>query len=180
MKITAVDTAVLRVPTPKPIALEFPEQKLVVDKLIVSIGRVPYTGGLNADAVGLKLDERGMLGVTIQPINADLASSLSLPAARGAIVTSVAPGGPAERAGLKRGDVITAINNQPVVDHNSLRNQVAGMAPGSNVTVTVIRNGRDQNLQVALAEFLASQGIQAAPAVESSAPAAAKEIGPKS
>ncbi|KAJ9614717.1 hypothetical protein H2201_009435, partial [Coniosporium apollinis] len=39
------------------------EQKLVVDKLIVSIGRVPYTGGLNADAVGLKLDERGFVAV---------------------------------------------------------------------------------------------------------------------
>jgi serine protease Do len=96
---------------------------------------------------------RGMLGVTIQPVNADLASSLDLPAARGAIVTSVAAGGPAERAGLKRGDVITAINKQPVSDDNSLRNLVASKAPGSNVEVTALRNGRDQNFQVALAEL---------------------------
>ena len=96
---------------------------------------------------------RGMLGVTIQPINADLASSLSLPAARGAIVTSVAPGGPAERAGIKRGDVITAINKQPVADDNSLRNLVASKGPGANVEVTALRNGRDQNFQVALAEL---------------------------
>jgi S1-C subfamily serine protease len=96
---------------------------------------------------------RGMLGVTIQSVDADLASSLSLPSARGAIVTSVANGGPAERAGLKRGDVITAINKQPVIDNNSLRNLVASQPPGSNVDVTASRNGRDQNFQVALAEL---------------------------
>src|SRR5919205_3222946 len=96
---------------------------------------------------------RGMLGVTIQSITADLASSLSLPAARGAIVTSVQNGGPAEKAGLKRGDVITAINKQPVVDNNSLRNLVASLPPGSNVDVTALRNGHDQDFQVALAEL---------------------------
>jgi serine protease Do len=96
---------------------------------------------------------RGMLGVTIQAVNADLAASLNLPAARGAIVTSVAPGGPAERAGIKRGDVITAINNQAVVDNNSLRNLVASMGPGASVEVTALRNGRDQNFRVALAEL---------------------------
>lgn len=96
---------------------------------------------------------RGMLGVTIQSINADLASSLNLPAARGAIVTSVAKDGPAERAGMQRGDVITAINKQPVIDNNSLRNLVASLPPGSTVNVTAQRNGRDQNFQVALAEL---------------------------
>lgn len=96
---------------------------------------------------------RGMLGVTIQSVDADLASSLNLPAARGAIVTSVATGGPAERAGLQRGDVITAINKQPIIDNNSLRNLVASMPPGSNVQVTALRNGRDQSFTVALAEL---------------------------
>lgn len=96
---------------------------------------------------------RGMLGVTIQSVDSDMATSLNLPAARGAIVTSVAAGGPAERAGIRRGDVITAINKQPVVDNNGLRNLVAKMAPGSNVEVSALRNGRDQNFQVALAEL---------------------------
>lgn len=96
---------------------------------------------------------RGMLGVTIQSVDADLASSLSLPAARGAIVTSVANGGPAEKAGLKRGDVIMAINKQPVVDNNTLRNLVASQPPGSTVDVTASRNGRSQDFQVALAEL---------------------------
>ena len=96
---------------------------------------------------------RGMLGVTIQSVDSDMAASLNMPAARGAIVTSVSEGGPAERAGIKRGDVITAVNKQPVMDNNALRNLVAKMAPGSNVEVTAVRNGRDQNFQVALAEL---------------------------
>ncbi len=96
---------------------------------------------------------RGMLGVTIQSIDSDLAQSLNLPSAQGAIVTSVSNGGPAEKAGLKRGDVITAVNKQTVTDNNRLRNIVASLPPGSNVEVTALRNGRDQNFQVALAEL---------------------------
>jgi len=96
---------------------------------------------------------RGMLGVTIQSVDADMAQSLSLPSARGAIVTSVSNGGPAEKAGIKRGDVITAVNKQPVTDNNKLRNIVASLPPGSNVEVTALRNGRDQNFEVALAEL---------------------------
>jgi serine protease Do len=96
---------------------------------------------------------RGMLGVSIQPVDADLAASLNLPAARGAIVTSVSPTGPAEKAGIKRGDVITGINNQLVQDSNGLRNIVAGMQPGTSVKVSAVRDGREQNFQVALAEL---------------------------
>src|SRR5689334_14927800 len=95
---------------------------------------------------------RGMMGVTIQGVDADLASSLNLPAARGAIVTSVAAGGPAEKAGIKRGDVITAINNHSVADNNVARNEIAKLAPNSNATVTVVRNGREQTVPVTLAE----------------------------
>jgi len=96
---------------------------------------------------------RGMLGVTIQSVDADLAQSLNLPSAQGAIVTSVANGGPADKAGIKRGDVITAVNKQSVTDNNKLRNIVASQPPGSNVEVTALRNGRDQNFHVALAEL---------------------------
>lgn len=96
---------------------------------------------------------RGMLGVTIQPIDADLAASMNLSSARGAIVTNVTPNGPADNAGIKRGDVITAVNNTPVNDPNSLRNSVAALAPGTTTTVTVQRNGSDQNVSVALAEL---------------------------
>jgi len=96
---------------------------------------------------------RGMLGVTIQSVDSDLAASLNLPAARGSIVTSVQTGGPAEKAGVKRGDVITAFNNQPVADINNLRNLVASTAPGSNVTLTVLRDNREQSFRFSLAEL---------------------------
>jgi serine protease Do len=96
---------------------------------------------------------RGMLGVTIQSVDADLASSLNLPAARGAIVTSVASGSPAESAGLKRGDVITSVNNQSISDRNTLRNAVASLPPGTNVQVKAVRDGREASFQVALAEL---------------------------
>src|SRR5689334_1460889 len=96
---------------------------------------------------------RGMLGVTIQPVDADLAASMNLQSARGAIVTNVTPNGPADKAGIQRGDVITAVNNTPVNDPNTLRNTVAGLAPGTTATVTLQRNGRDQNVSVALAEL---------------------------
>ena len=96
---------------------------------------------------------RGMLGVTIQTVTADVAANLGLPAARGAIVSSVAPRSPAETAGLKRGDVIVALNDQPVVDSNTLRNQVASTAPGSNVSLTLLRDGRDTKIQLKLAEL---------------------------
>jgi len=96
---------------------------------------------------------RGMLGVTIQSVDADLASSLNLPSARGAIVTTVQSGSPAEAAGLKRGDVITSVNNQPISDRNTLRNAVASMAPGTNVNVKAVRDGREASFQVALAEL---------------------------
>ena len=100
---------------------------------------------------------RGMLGVTIQSLDADMAANLNLPAARGAIVTSVSAGGPAEKAGLRRGDVITSVNSQAVTDTNSLRNSVARIAPGSTVAVKAIRDGREQTFQVALAELPARE-----------------------
>lgn len=96
---------------------------------------------------------RGMLGVTIQSVDADLASSLNLPTARGAIVTSVASGSPAESAGLKRGDVITSVNSQSISDRNTLRNAVASLPPGTTVQVKAVRDGREASFQVALAEL---------------------------
>jgi Do/DeqQ family serine protease len=96
---------------------------------------------------------RGMLGVNIQPVTADLAASLGLVQAHGAIVSGVQAGGPADRAGLKRGDVITAFNNAPVTDNNTLRNAVARTQPGTNATLTVSRDNREQQLRITLGEL---------------------------
>lgn len=96
---------------------------------------------------------RGMVGVVIQPVDADLAASLSLPNARGAIVSSVQPAGPAEKAGIKRGDVITAFNNQAITDSNALRNLIASTPPGTEVALTVLRDAREQKIPVTLGEL---------------------------
>lgn len=96
---------------------------------------------------------RGQLGVTIQPVTADIASSLNLPEVRGVIINSVEPGGPAERAGLQAGDVITKFNGTAVSDSNSLRNLIASSAPGTQVTLGYWRNGREQQVQATLAEL---------------------------
>ncbi|MGH9934730.1 MAG: DegQ family serine endoprotease, partial [Blastocatellia bacterium] len=96
---------------------------------------------------------RGHLGVTIQPITSDMAATLGLKDARGVIVNSVEQGSPAERAGLKQGDVITAINGTRIDESNSLRNIIASAAPGAEVTMTVLRDGREQQLRATLGEL---------------------------
>jgi serine protease Do len=96
---------------------------------------------------------RGKLGVTIQPITSDLAASLGLSEVRGVIVSGVESGGPADSAGIKQGDVITAINGKPVEDSNSLRNQIASTQPGAEVTLTVRRESMEQQIRVKLGEL---------------------------
>jgi Do/DeqQ family serine protease len=95
---------------------------------------------------------RSQLGVTVQPVTSDMAESLGLKEVAGAIVSSVAPGSAAEKAGLKRGDVIKSFNGQPVHDFNALRNRVADTAPGSNAAVVVVRDGAEKTLTVKLDE----------------------------
>jgi Do/DeqQ family serine protease len=95
---------------------------------------------------------RGMIGVTIQPVTSDIASSLGLSQASGALVNSVQPGSPADKAGIRRGDVITSVNGAAVKDSNGLRNNVAQMAPGSTAKMTIVRDGKEKTVDVTLAE----------------------------
>ncbi len=96
---------------------------------------------------------RGMLGVSIQPVTADLAQGLGLKEARGVAISGVTPGGPAEKAGLKTGDVILQVDGKAVNDPNVLRNSVAAMAPGTDVTLTIARNGAEEQVHVKLGEL---------------------------
>jgi Do/DeqQ family serine protease len=98
---------------------------------------------------------RGQLGVSVQTLTSDLASGLGLKEVRGVLVSGVTPGGPADRAGLHSGDVITAIDGHPMDDPNALRNRVAGTAPNSQVKVSMIRDGREQQVNVKLGELTA-------------------------
>ena len=98
---------------------------------------------------------RAKLGVTVQPITADLASSLGLSDVRGALVNQVEPGGPAERAGLRQGDVITEVQGRRVSDGNELRNAISNIAPGTSVPIKVVRDGRTSDLSAKLDELKA-------------------------
>lgn len=96
---------------------------------------------------------RGALGVLIQPVTSDLAQGLGLKETRGVAISGVNPGGAADKAGLKTGDVILAVNGKSTNDMNTLRNMVAGMAPGTDVTLTIARNGAEQQVHVKLGEL---------------------------
>jgi Do/DeqQ family serine protease len=96
---------------------------------------------------------RGMLGINIQNLTEDVAQSLDLKDVKGVLVTNVRAGSAADKAGIKRGDIITAIGGEKVEDGNSLRNKVAGTLPGSDIKVTLIRDGKEQEVTAKLDEF---------------------------
>jgi serine protease Do len=135
--------------------------------------------------------QRGKLGVTVQSVTSDLASSLKLPGTSGALVSAVEPGGAASRAGLKQGDVITAIDGEKVSDSNALRNRIAGTKPGSTVDLEIVRNGKTENVRATLAALEPSrerasrddrdsEGPEFGPTgmtVESLTPQVARELG---
>ncbi len=94
--------------------------------------------------------ERGLLGVMIQNLTPDLAKAFKLNQTTGALVGDVSPGSPADKAGLKSGDVITKFNGQPIQDASQLKLGVAETAPGSKVPVVVSRNGENKAFDVTL------------------------------
>jgi Do/DeqQ family serine protease len=102
---------------------------------------------------------RGKLGLGIQEISSDLAKSLNLANARGVLVNSVDPEGPAERAGVKTGDIITAVNDVRIDTSNALRNHIAGTAPGTEITLTLQRDGKEQRLHAKLAELATGKEV---------------------
>jgi S1-C subfamily serine protease len=98
---------------------------------------------------------RAMLGVTVQPVTGDIAQSLQLQDVHGALVNDVKADSPAARAGIKTGDVITAVNGTPVDSYNDLRNRVSALTPGASATVTLVRGGKSETVTVKLGEMAA-------------------------
>jgi serine protease Do len=108
---------------------------------------------------------RGWLGVSVQPLTADLAESFNVPGSTGALVASVAEGSPAMKAGLKAGDVITEYDGRKVARSEELPRAVAETPTGREVPVTVIRDGKPRTLTVKVGTLEDRQPRQASAAV---------------
>jgi serine protease Do len=93
------------------------------------------------------------LGVMVQAVNADIADSLGLKKAQGALVDQVKPASPAAKAGLKSGDVITAVNGNEVKDSRDLARTIGMMAPDSTVKLALLQNGEAKTVSVTLAKL---------------------------
>jgi serine protease Do len=96
---------------------------------------------------------RGWIGVAIQPVTGDIADSLGLKNARGALVAEPQSGSPAQKAGIKAGDVIVSVNDESVTDARTLARRISAMAPGTSVKLGIIRNGREDTLTLTLGEL---------------------------
>ncbi len=97
--------------------------------------------------------ERGWLGVQIQPVTGDIADSVGLDRARGALVSAVQPDSPAMRAGLRQGDVIVGFNGRPIDKVRDLTQGVANTNAGSRTDVAVWRDGKEVRLTAAIAKL---------------------------
>lgn len=97
---------------------------------------------------------RGYIGVGLQAIDAELKKSLNLPKdANGSLVARVAEGGPADKAGIEPGDVITKINSHSIRDESDTTNVIGLMSPGATANITVFRNGKAKDLVATISEF---------------------------
>lgn len=96
---------------------------------------------------------RGMLGINIQNITDDIAKSMDIKDRSGVLVANVKAGSAADKAGMKRNDIILAINGEKIEDSNVLRNKVAGTLPGTEIKISVLRDGSPQELTATLGEF---------------------------
>ena len=96
---------------------------------------------------------RGMIGVTIQPVTEGIAKSKGLKQAEGALIAQLQPDGPAAKAGLQVGDVITAINGHEVYESAQVPPIVAMTAPGTDINVGILRDGKSRTIKVKVAEM---------------------------
>src|SRR5919106_6210392 len=96
---------------------------------------------------------RGYLGTVIQRVTPELAETLGLKSPRGALVAEVGKDGPAERAGIRAGDVIVEFNGKEVKDSTDLPLQVAGVAPGKTVQIKILRDSKEMSLPITVGEM---------------------------
>ena len=103
---------------------------------------------------------RGRLGVRIQEVTTELAESFGLDKKQGAVISEVLGGSPAERAGLKAGDIILAVNGKKVADMHALPRMVAAKKPGTKVKLKVLRRGENLQVKVVLDDLEGDSGTE--------------------
>jgi serine protease Do len=96
---------------------------------------------------------RGRIGVGVQDVDAALAKSFELDKPRGALVSFVEPGSPAEKAGVKPGDVVLGVNDKDIEQSSDLSNTIADLKPGTSASLSVWRGGKEQDLRVQVDEL---------------------------
>jgi serine protease Do len=96
---------------------------------------------------------RAWMGIRMEQVTPEIAKGLGMPNGRGALVAQVEPNSPAQKAGIKTGDVITAVDGKSIDDARSLGVRIGAMAPKTAVRLHVVRNGRENTLTVTLAEL---------------------------
>jgi serine protease Do len=104
---------------------------------------------------------RGWIGVQIQPVTPDIADSLGLKKAEGALVAEPQANGPAAKAGIESGDVITAVNGETVKDARELARTIGALAPGKAVKLNVLHKGQDKVINLTLGQLPNSQEAKA-------------------
>jgi serine protease Do len=122
--------------------------------------------------------ERGWLGVQIQPVTQDIADSLGLKDASGALVVAPQEGSPGQKAGIKQGDIIQAVNGQPIKDARDLARRIAAFGPNTKVDIDLWRDGKQQTLPVNLTNMATDEAAQAdsAQPEEDTAPASEQAL----
>jgi serine protease Do len=106
---------------------------------------------------------RGWIGVQIQPVTSEIADSIGLKKAEGALVAEPQANGPAGKAGIESGDVITAVDGTPVKDARDLAKQIGSTAPGTSVKLTIWRKGEEKTFSLTLGELPHQREARAAP-----------------
>jgi serine protease Do len=109
---------------------------------------------------------RGRIGVQIQDVDQSLAQSFGLPKSEGALVSKVDPNGPAAKAGLRTGDVILAVDGQPINQMTVLPSVIAAKKPGTDVTLGVWRDGKQQDIDVKVGSFKTDDVATAQPTAQ--------------
>ncbi len=120
---------------------------------------------------------RGWLGVEIQSVTPEIASSLGLKEPKGAIVANIVPGSPAAKAGFEQGDIVTAVNGKAIVDSRDLTRRVATVAAGATADFAVVRQGAPKTIKVVIGAKPDEKVAANTPAAPSSLPATGSAMG---